>query len=258
MLVPSFVLIIGPAPQSPFDPKKCVGKESITVPRKWITTRHSRSHRDVAPLHSAPRDLPARAPRLPLHSSPLPSRHARCDASLSRPSPHKTIGRHGNQASDPQIFLAFPSPYHLSPLLPPPQPGRKHQNQIPFLRLFMRVAGGQSPPRSLAVRPCPQHVPPGAATSAAGLRGGQEAGAAGDDACASAADAHAPLLRLLAHRAPGIVPVPMAPRQLYVGQRPREGRAVGDARCRDMVTPTPCTGRMCTCSRLMAPPPCSL
>ena len=121
MLVPSFVLIIGPAPQSPFDPKKCVGKESITVPRKWITTRHSRSHRDVAPLHSAPRDLPARTPRLPLRSSPLPSRHARGDASLSRPSPHKTIGRHGNQASDPQIFLAFPPIISL--------PSSHHHNQ---------------------------------------------------------------------------------------------------------------------------------
>lgn len=106
-------------------------------------------------------------------------------------------------------------------------------------------------------------MPSGAAASAAGLRG-QAAAAAGGGrrahAFAAATATPASLLRVLAHGAPGLVPVPLAPRQLRVGQRPREGggdrgravaEAAGDAcedgdACASHVPPT-----VCTCSRLM-------
>ena len=96
-----------------------------------------------------------------------------------------------------------------------------------------------------------------AAAFAAG--GGRRARA---HAFAAATGAPAPLLRVLAHGAPGLVPVPLAPRQLRVGQRPREGggdrgravaEAAGDA-CEDGdMTPTAgtCRAQCCTCSRLM-------
>lgn len=70
-------------------------------------------------------------------------------------------------------------------------------------------------------------MPSGATASAAGLRG-QAAGARRSSAHARAAAAEALLLRVLADVAPGLVPVPLAPQQLPVGQRPRQGRAVAE------------------------------
>ena len=68
-----------------------------------------------------------------------------------------------------------------------------------------------------------KHVPSGAAASAAGLRG-QAAGAAGGrgtvalTVCATGAPRGAALLlRVLAHGAPGLVQVPVAPQRLRVG-----------------------------------------
>jgi hypothetical protein len=106
---------------------------------------------------------------------------------------------------------------------------------------------------------CSQHVPSGAAASAAGLLRDPAAGTAGGSrgahARAAAADAHAPLLRLLAHRALGLVPVPLAPRQLRVGHRPREGggargHAIADAGAR-MLTPARPGAARAECVRVL-------
>jgi len=73
-----------------------------------------------------------------------------------------------------------------------------------------------------------QHVPSGAAASAAGLRG-QAAGAAGGRGtvaltvcatCPSGPGGAALLLRVLAHGAPGLVQVPVASQRLRVGAPP--------------------------------------
>lgn len=76
----------------------------------------------------------------------------------------------------------------------------------------------------------PEHVPSWAAASAAGVRGqaaeGAAGGASGFPAARAAAGAAssgsaAPLLRVLAHGAPRVVPLPLAPpRLLRVGRLP--------------------------------------
>ena len=79
-------------------------------------------------------------------------------------------------------------------------------------------------------------MPSGAAAAAAGLRGEAAGAASGSVAVAVAlrADAGAPgpaapLLRVLAHGAPGVVPVQVAPRRLRVGA-PAAVRAGGHRR----------------------------
>nr|XP_015639429.1 uncharacterized protein LOC4326433 [Oryza sativa Japonica Group] len=189
---------------------------------------------DALPTRSQPsartRARPPRPP-LPLHSSPLP----RATPSLPFPflsPPHKTNAPPSPTDIPPAFFF---NPWPLSS--PPPENSRTRFRPV-SLSILRGVAGWAD--RFSSISAAREHVPSWAAASAAGVRGqaaeGAAGGASGFPAARAAAGAAssgsaAPLLRVLAHGAPRVVPLPLAPPRLRVGRWPPQERgAVGKSR----------------------------
>jgi hypothetical protein len=170
----------------------------------------------------------AAAPTHPSRDSHPPARHApgRVSSTSQYTASQKTIAFHSISAhkySSPRPF-SFPSPQTTTA-----SATRKRRNAIPSIASpFIR--GEQASGFfvfSCAAQLCfaPEHVPSGAAAPAAGLHGHQAAGPAGGRrgltaSCGPGAARPRPAalpLRVLAHGAPRLVQVQVAPQQLPVG-----------------------------------------
>lgn len=178
----------------------------------------------------------ARDPQPPARATPSPLPHA----ATTPPPPRHRVPKPDQSCHSPRPQI-FPRLFSL--VYSPPTRAHHHpktsRNPVPFVCGASASFIHTTPNRlggavgSFAASSCsagPEHVPSGSAAAAAGMRD-QAAGDPGDRAAvalpggsagadAGAAGAAAPLLRVLAHRAPGLVPVQVAPRRLRVGAPP--------------------------------------